>query len=507
MKLRRKILLSFIILLFALFMHTKVKAVSATISASSKNVTVGTKVTLTTKIQGASWQISLSGAVSETYSDSTADAEDTVKTEVTSFTPSKAGKYTINLSGNVTGSNDTSATKVSDSVTITVNDNSTNDNTTTKLSSDATLKMLGINPNDFSGFKSGTTSYSVTVPKETEKINIYAEKNQKGQTITGTGNKTLKVGENTFEVKVTAEDKKTTKTYKLIITRESISKNATLTDLGIKPNDFKGFKSGTLSYNVNVPYDTEKVEVYAGKRDGQTVTGTGEKALNVGKNTFEVKVTAEDKKTTKTYTIVVNRQEEGAAVAEEKKEEETEKNSNVKGLTKLEIAGVTLNPEFDNSVYEYSVDVTDETKKLDVKTETSSDKIKVEVIGNEDLKIGENVITLLVTNSEDNSTTTYQIIVNVKQAPVDNSLLNSTMNNAQRNLKIQRIAIYVVIAIIVALIIFFFIKRRKILNEEDYEDEIESEEVVEEKETKIEDDMEEDELPAKKHHAKGKRYK
>ena len=44
-----------------------------------------------------------------------------------------------------------------------------------KVSSDATLRNLGITPNDFSGFRKAKTSYNVTVPNSTEKINIYAK--------------------------------------------------------------------------------------------------------------------------------------------------------------------------------------------------------------------------------------------------------------------------------------------------------------------------------------------
>ena len=38
---------------------------------------------------------------------------------------------------------------------------------------------------------------------------------------------------------------------------------ATLSDFGIKPHDFSGFKPNTLKYSVDVPSDTETVEIYA----------------------------------------------------------------------------------------------------------------------------------------------------------------------------------------------------------------------------------------------------
>ena len=45
------------------------------------------------------------------------------------------------------------------------------------------------------------------------------------------------------------------------------SSNANLSNLGIKPNDFSGFKAGVTSYNVTVPEDVETVDVYATAQD------------------------------------------------------------------------------------------------------------------------------------------------------------------------------------------------------------------------------------------------
>ena len=81
------------------------------------------------------------------------------------------------------------------------------------------------------------------------------------------------------------------------------SNNANLSNLGITPNDFKGFTPGTTKYDVEVPNDVESVNVYATKADKNAkVTGTGNKNLNEGLNTFNIEVTAEDGTTKKTYT-------------------------------------------------------------------------------------------------------------------------------------------------------------------------------------------------------------
>ena len=53
----------------------------------------------------------------------------------------------------------------------------------------------------------------------------------------------------------------------------------TLSNLGIKPYDFSGFRAANLSYSVNVPNDCTSVTVYASSANG-TVSGTGAITLN-----------------------------------------------------------------------------------------------------------------------------------------------------------------------------------------------------------------------------------
>ena len=78
----------------------------------------------------------------------------------------------------------------------------------------------------------------------------------------------------------------------------------TLSNLGIRPNDFSGFKPGKKQYSVTVPADCTSIEVYASSKNG-TVSGTGTKTLKNGTNRFDVTVTNGSKKTT--YTILVTK--------------------------------------------------------------------------------------------------------------------------------------------------------------------------------------------------------
>lgn len=392
-----------------------------------------------------------------------ADVADTNANEVTG---SKTIKVTIT---DTSSSNNSSGSSISN-----------NNTTETKVSTDATLKNLGITPNDFSGFKKATTAYNVTVPYETEKINIYATATSSKATVTGTGLKTLSVGTNTFKVKVTAEDKKTTKTYTLNITRKKeadneqdneISTDATLKNLGITPEkyDFSGFRKMTTNYDVTVPYEAKEIKIYAEVNNSKsTITGTGSKKLDIGLNTFKVKVTAEDKKTTKTYTLKITREEEKNDEKPIENESVEKPNENqITGLTNLEIEGLNLTPTFSNDIYQYEIVTDEDINKLDIKTETSSEDITVEIIGNENLQKGENVITLLVYNSKKDETTTYQIITNL-QDKIDLTDVNNSMSSVQRALLAKKVIIIGVLIIIVMLIIVFIVKRNKILSKNEF---------------------------------------
>lgn len=227
------------------------------------------------------------------------------------------------------------------------------------------------------------------------------------------------------------------------------SSNANLSNLGIKPNDFTGFKSGTTTYNVTVPNEVDSVEVYATKADSKAkITGTGTKSLQEGENALSVVVTAEDG-TTKTYTINVTRE-----VAKE--EENTEKETEVKkGLSSISINNLELNPEFATDVYEYTVKYIGEETSLDITTVPTDANYKIEILGNQELKEGENIVTILVTDAEGNNIATYQLIVNkeLKEEVVENIEEKTTNDDFQKMIVIAGgIAVLIIILIVIIII-------------------------------------------------------
>ena len=161
------------------------------------------------------------------------------------------------------------------------------------------------------------------------------------------------------------------------------SSNANLSNLGIRPNDFSGFKAGTTSYDVTVPADTDTIEIYATAQDSNAkISGTGSKKLEAGKNTFSVVVTAEDG-TKKTYTINITKSE-----GKGENTESVQEQYSGDGLASLEIEKLELSPKFDTTIHEYTVKYIGEKDKLDINVTTTDPYYTTEITGNEEIIIG-----------------------------------------------------------------------------------------------------------------------
>lgn len=93
------------------------------------------------------------------------------------------------------------------------------------------------------------------------------------------------------------------------------SSNTDLADLSLSQGALSpGFSAATLSYTSSVEIGVDAVTVSAVSADTTArldVAGTGSAqaaiALNVGRNPIEIVVTAEDGRTTRTYTVTVTR--------------------------------------------------------------------------------------------------------------------------------------------------------------------------------------------------------
>lgn len=356
----------------------------------------------------------------------------------------------------------------------------------TVTSSDTSVATASIS-ND--GWVSGTATITIKAKKAgSAKITVtatnVADNQEEPQDVTGS--KTIKVTVTDTTNSSNTSNKSTTNNTASNNTNNEndnkptetkVSTDATLKNLGITPSqyDFTGFRKMTTSYSVTVPNSVETISIYAYANDSKaTVTGTGSKKLTDGINTFSVKVTAEDKKTTKTYTLKITKEKEEEKTTDDEEKINQENNDNKKeendivGLTNIQVEGLELTPSFSNDIYEYNVTASSDTNALDIKTEKSSDDISIEIVGNEDLKLGENVITLLVYNSKKDETTTYQIVATLENPKVDLTEVNDSMSKVQRELLAKKIIIIGTLVVIVMLIIVFVVQRNKILSKNEF---------------------------------------
>ena len=252
------------------------------------------------------------------------------------------------------------------------------------------------------------------------------------------------------------------------------SSNANLSNLGITPNDFTGFTPSKTSYTVTVPNNVSSIQIYANKaQSGQTISGTGTKNLNEGANSFNIIVTAEDGVTTKTYTLTVNR--EPAENAEENEEEQnnetvgttsTENEEEVFGLSELKIDGIELSPKFSSDVYEYTAKLIGENDKVDIVTKATDEGAKVEITGNENLKEGENIITILVSDEAGDKSTAYQI--KLTKSLVDEEALarEKELQDQERTRNTIIICCAVALVLVIIIILIWRHRRNKRLAEE-----------------------------------------
>ena len=321
-----------------------------------------------------------------------------------------------------------------------------------KKSSEARLKNLGIKPNDFSGFKKDKTEYSVEVPNDVASVEVYAEPLDSKAKVSGHGTVSLNEGNNKIGVKVTAEDG-TTKTYILNIKRKTAEEvNAEngenrLKSLSIKPEeyDFSGFDSEKTEYTAEVPNEVEQIEVAATAMDSNAqITGTGMIDLEEGENELKIEVIAVSGEK-KTYTLTVTRKEA----------EKTE----LFGLSTLTINGLKLTPSFKVGTYEYTVELIEDLTSLEIKAKANTEDATVEIVGNENLQEGENIITILVKNEETEENATYQIIVN-KNLPVVEIVEKTSWLKPSTWGKEEKIKFAIIIVLIILIICAIILKIR-----------------------------------------------
>ncbi len=394
-----KILLTTILFLMILLLSSKVNAASANISANKTTATVGDSVTITVKFTAAAWDLNVSGT--GVSSAHYTDTTDDAKNKTTTKT------LTLDTS---------SAGTKTINLTGTVSDGDT----------DVTSKI--------------NTSVKVTVNAKTN--------NGTTSNNASTGNSS---NTNTQPTKGTVSS--------CYINGILVKRDLTVTNknsVSVKVNT--STKEGLTIYNS---LNKKTYELASGE--------TANVQIAEGTNTLTIKL---DSGATATRKVYSQKEEEtpGNFIEEQPKED-------VKVLLKsLSIKSVKLEgedqidfkltPEFSSEVYEYSIIIPAEHNditKLDIEALGSQEDFTVEITGNEDLKDGENIVTILVKSKDGEKSATYKIIVNKEPKAVETvaepveDVPQTTIEEDNSSRTIIKIAIVVFTSIVAILGIIFAI--------------------------------------------------
>ena len=216
------------------------------------------------------------------------------------------------------------------------------------------------------------------------------------------------------------------------------SQNANLKSLILEETDLAPeFKSEITEYTATVGLDVKNIKVTAEAEDSEaTVTVKGNKDLEEGENTITIVVEAEAGNT-KTYTIKVT-----------KTLDEEKMNARLKSLI---VQGFNIYPSFQNNIYNYNLNISEEISKLDISAETENEKATFIIEGNDNLKNGDNLIKIIVTAEDGVTTNEYKI----------NVFINSNVVKAQLESKLPALILLAVLGVTAIILTVMLIKKNK----------------------------------------------
>ena len=291
---------------------------------------------------------------------------------------------------------------------------------------DSSLKSLSVSGYSLSpSFSSGTKSYSINVPAGTSSVSISASPNSSKASVSGTGNVSLSSDKTTHTVKCTAENGTST-SYTVTINREKKedptptptpepakkSSDSSLKYLSVSGYSLSpSFRSGTTEYSMTVGNSVTGLYVQATPNDSKaTYTVSGDDHWDVGRNTINITVTAEDGSKT-TYKVYVTR-ESGKVKSSDKNVDFRINNPH------------TITPAFSNSTNTYEVVVPYDVKKLDLSVTPFDKNASVKITGNEKFSTEEKNVVKIVVTAEDGSTKTITLNVTRSAYKANNDLLD-----------------------------------------------------------------------------------
>ena len=225
--------------------------------------------------------------------------------------------------------------------------------------------------------------------------------------------KNIKFKKGDVEVGTAADYSKTLTLRQGVTTTTTRPKNtsASVTSLSFKNATMKpAFNQGIHEYKLYTKDTIRQVTLFYTTLEtgvtlksectvGCTVSSQSDTIIQTiqGKNEVIFKFTSEDEKNTEEYKFIIYRGE-------------TTDGSNK--LAGLNIKDYNINEQFDENTLDYTASVPYEVENLEINATAADENAKVEIKGNNNLKVGENVITITVTpTDEENEIKIYNITV------------------------------------------------------------------------------------------------
>lgn len=329
-----------------------------------------------------------------------------ISTSKSSVAPGEVFTVTVTLDDGA-GPISASASNGSGSASQWLENNSLTFNCTAGSSGTVTISASGT-VGDFITEKdvpvSSTKSVSIVVPTP--------EPPPAPPTNTGTSSGSTNSSSNSSSSSSSSSKKPSTSTTTTTVKKSSNSKLSSLqiAEGAISPE----FSSSVKEYEINVPNEITKLNITAEADSSKAkVKITGNEELQVGDNNIEIIVTAEDGSKT-SYKILAKRAQEELSL------QALTINYLDENGEQVELA---LNPAFAFNIYEYNIDtiLPHTVKGLEILGTANRENAVIEIVGNEELKTGENVITVKVTVTDEaglEEQKTYTIKVEKEEEPV-----------------------------------------------------------------------------------------
>ena len=286
----------------------------------------------------------------------------------------KTNMPTFDGKGTMVGNNDNGYAKIS--ALGDLNDN--NNLTSITLTDDDNEPLKDIDGNDIViEFSPIQLNYNFTLQEDETNIIIDALQEDIDASILGVGNFSVSVGENDYEIVVSASNGET-KIYTISLTRMA-SSNPFLKGIKINGIMLEDFDENTFEYNITLPYYAGAVYVETVKyNENQTVTGDGIQILVNGEATVDILVISENGQNNKLYRINLDK----------------EKTTLLKDVY-FNRLGKTLRFEPDKFVYDLEISAL--VHSVDLNVTPYYDGVNIEITG--DKYIGEHSKVITITSS------------------------------------------------------------------------------------------------------------